>query len=65
MYGRHFDENDEVVSLVTRASIDVLKVRLYSQISFRLTLPQTVFRDEVAKEDWQLLVKLKSMLDVM
>jgi translation initiation factor 5B len=50
MYGRHFDDQDEVVSLITRNSIDVLK---------------TVFRDEVAKEDWQLIVKLKAMLEVM
>lgn len=27
MVGRHFDENDELLSLISRQSIDVLKVR--------------------------------------
>jgi hypothetical protein len=44
MYGRHFDHNDEIVSRVTRRSIDVLKEH---------------FRDDLAKEDWALLVNLK------
>ena len=44
MYGRHFDHNDEIVSRVTRRSIDILKEH---------------FRDELAKEDWALLVNLK------
>ena len=44
MYGRHFDHRDEIVSRITRRSIDLLKEH---------------FKDELAKEDWQLLVQLK------
>ena len=29
MVGRHFDENDELLSMISRQSIDVLKVGLY------------------------------------
>ena len=28
MFGRHFDEHDEIISHITRASIDILKVWL-------------------------------------
>jgi len=44
MYGRHFDHKDEIVSRITRRSIDLLKEH---------------FRDELGKDDWQLLVQLK------
>jgi translation initiation factor 5B len=44
MYGRHFDHQDEIVSRITRRSIDLLKEH---------------FKDELAKDDWQLLVQLK------
>ncbi|KZO93745.1 hypothetical protein CALVIDRAFT_566224 [Calocera viscosa TUFC12733] len=49
MFGRHFDEKDEVLSHVTRLSIDVLK---------------ETFRDDVSKEEWKLIVALKSRLDI-
>ncbi|GAA5819972.1 hypothetical protein JCM3770_006809 [Rhodotorula araucariae] len=49
-FGRHFDEKDEVVSMVTRESIDVLK---------------STFRDDVSKSEWQLIAKyLKPLLDI-
>lgn len=65
MFGRHFDDKvrylarcfehaksmlqDELISLVSRKSIDTLK---------------NVFRSEVEKSDWALIVKLKGMLSL-
>jgi len=44
LYGRHFDDKDDVVSLITRQSIDTLK---------------TSFRDQVDMADWALIKKMK------
>jgi len=44
-YGRHFDDKDEVVSLITRQSIDTLKEN---------------FREQVEKSEWQMIVKMKA-----
>jgi len=49
MYGRHFDHNDKLVSKISRRSIDLLKEN---------------FREEVSKEEWQLLVGLKKMFSI-
>ncbi|KZT20635.1 hypothetical protein NEOLEDRAFT_1151208 [Neolentinus lepideus HHB14362 ss-1] len=45
MFGRHFDEKDEIVSHISRQSIDVLK---------------THFRADVSNEEWLLIKGLKS-----
>ncbi|WWC61356.1 translation initiation factor aIF-2 [Kwoniella dejecticola CBS 10117] len=45
MFNRHFDEHDEVVSLITRQSIDTLK---------------TTFRDQVEMGDWAIIKKMKT-----
>ncbi|WRT66933.1 uncharacterized protein IL334_003898 [Kwoniella shivajii] len=45
MFGRHFEEKDEVVSLITRQSIDTLK---------------TTFRDQVDLGDWAIIKKMKT-----
>ncbi|RXK39536.1 translation initiation factor aIF-2 [Tremella mesenterica] len=44
LFGRHFDDKDEVVSLISRQSIDVLKAN---------------FRDQVEPSDWSLIKKMK------
>ncbi|KIK55367.1 hypothetical protein GYMLUDRAFT_76583 [Collybiopsis luxurians FD-317 M1] len=44
MYGRHFDDKDEILSHITRQSIDVLK---------------SSFRTDVSNEEWLLIKALK------
>ncbi|KAL7747163.1 eukaryotic translation initiation factor 5B [Sorochytrium milnesiophthora] len=50
MIGRHFMENDEIVSKISRQSIDVLKEN---------------FRAEVSNEEWALVVRLKKKLNIV
>lgn len=49
MYGRHFDHNGQICSLLTRDSIDALK---------------TMFRDEMTDADWRTCIKLKKLFDI-
>ncbi|KAJ1927164.1 eukaryotic translation initiation factor 5B [Tieghemiomyces parasiticus] len=49
MYGRHFTEKQDIYSLISRGSIDVLKES---------------FRKDVSKEEWALIVRLKKVLGV-
>lgn len=49
MVGRHFTEQNEIYSFVTRGSIDVLKES---------------FRNDLSKDEWALIVKLKKILDI-
>lgn len=44
LYGRHFDHKHQLVSRITRNSINALK---------------SFFKDEMSREDWQLVIKLK------
>lgn len=62
IFGRHFDEKDVVLSRIMRESIDVLKVCPFQSMSIRIPLQipfQTTFRDQVSKDDWDLLRALK------
>ncbi|KAF8495216.1 hypothetical protein F5888DRAFT_1843837 [Russula emetica] len=49
MFGRHFDEKDEVYSRISRQSIDVLK---------------DSFKSDVSNDEWLLIKALKSRLDI-
>ncbi|KAA8892832.1 hypothetical protein FN846DRAFT_981648 [Sphaerosporella brunnea] len=49
LYGRHLDEKDVLYSHISRVTIDTLK---------------KFYREEVAKEDWQLLINLKKVFNV-
>ncbi|XP_069747098.1 eukaryotic translation initiation factor 5B isoform X2 [Narcine bancroftii] len=50
MYGRHFEATDFLVSKISRQSIDALK---------------DWFRDEMQKSDWQLIVELKKVFEII
>ena len=49
MYGRHFDDTDELVSRISRHSINLLKEN---------------YRDDLTKEDWQLVLRLKHLFQI-
>ncbi|KAM3723750.1 Eukaryotic translation initiation factor 5B [Dirofilaria immitis] len=50
LYGRHFTHQDALVSRITRETIDVCKAH---------------FRNDLSKADWQLIVQLKKVLDII
>ncbi|XP_050303369.1 eukaryotic translation initiation factor 5B [Anthonomus grandis grandis] len=50
MFGRHFDETDMLVSKISRQSIDACK---------------DYFRDDLLKSDWQLMVELKKIFQIL
>ncbi|XP_066582508.1 eukaryotic translation initiation factor 5B isoform X1 [Prorops nasuta] len=50
MFGRHFDEKDFIISKISRQSIDACK---------------EYFRDDLVKTDWQLMVELKKLFQIL
>jgi len=50
LYGRHFDHKDLLVSRISRESIDACK---------------EYFRDDLQKTDWQLMVELKKLFEIL
>ncbi|KAF0685444.1 Aste57867_22658 [Aphanomyces stellatus] len=49
-YGRHFDHQQKLYSHLSRASIDALKEN---------------FKDDLAKDDWRLVIKLKGVFGII
>ncbi|MED6138657.1 hypothetical protein PIB30_076468, partial [Stylosanthes scabra] len=49
MFGRHFEMDDELVSHISRRSIDILKAN---------------YRDDLSTEEWRLVVKLKNVFKI-
>ncbi|CAK7232477.1 eukaryotic translation initiation factor 5B [Sporothrix curviconia] len=49
-YGRHLEESDALISMISRASIDTLK---------------EFYRSDVTDEEWKLLIKLKPVFNVI
>lgn len=49
MYGRQLEDKDTLYSLISRTSIDTLK---------------EFYRDEVTKDEWVLIKKLKPLFDI-
>lgn len=47
--GRHFDESNQIVSMLSRKSIDALKM---------------FYKDDLSKEDWLTVIKLKKVLGI-
>ncbi|CAN0861664.1 Eukaryotic translation initiation factor 5B [Linum grandiflorum] len=50
MYGRHFDIDDKLVSHISRKSIDLLKEN---------------YRNDLSNEEWSLVVKLKTIFNIL
>ncbi|KAF6199286.1 hypothetical protein GE061_007312 [Apolygus lucorum] len=50
MFGRHFDDKDFLISKISRQSIDACK---------------NYFRDDLVNTDWQLMVELKKLFQIL
>ena len=67
MYGRQFDDSSSLYSKLSRASIDALKeffkTYVYATPTGVLYVSCMLCR-EVSKEEWQLIVRLKTVFNI-
>ncbi|KAL5983084.1 hypothetical protein ACLOJK_017164 [Asimina triloba] len=59
MFGRHFEIDDELVSHISRKSIDILKT------NYRVKMADAALSfDDLSIEEWKLVVKLKNLFKI-
>ncbi|KAK6923757.1 Translation initiation factor IF- 2, domain 3 [Dillenia turbinata] len=64
-FGRHFDINDELVSQISRRSIDVLKANYRASDAYQYCLQDlNGMQDELSMDEWRLVAKLKNLLKI-
>lgn len=75
MFGRHFEIEDELVSHISRRSIDILKANYRVSLNFMysslfglcqlwLLIVLLNIQDELSIDEWKLVVKLKKLFEI-
>ena len=66
LYGRHFSHEDILISKVMPAKCKYKVIVIPFQISREsIDVCKNFFREDLTKNDWQLVIQLKKMLDIL